>query len=838
MKKFHGLCLRVVIKVKVHTLILLIAILISLSIDGMSMCINAEDITTEKITDLVYADSRKNKSACGAGWVKSQIPLTAVQGILNIKDKDVNLCTKGGGSNESQSVELTIGAIAPPATLSGLSFNQYDSVQFSALPYLSGEITTQICENSDPRIKVFDEQACKTQFVGKYYSAINSNNLTDYSSNIVNYYNVSASAWKSAPLYVIDTVDSSDNNTLGKSIQFLSKYYSSPYDLWRVVCGNTIFSNTDPRKVHVENIRTGMTSHDINRQCGNICYVEYHPDGTTKTLDSNCVFSVTTEKDAHDQYFSYLPALHGGEIGSAAFANVGTLRMSGIQLNKEYELSTSSPTIYYDIGAGNTGGYKVLASRKCTYHNKRSLYYYVGSSCPTFAPGDSRTTLLPMIESGDYVSRLIFKTDPAWNGKNIYFAVKDNGDGNDHHMGYFEIESRVLKELKAPFGHAVDWVVKQVNNSLYSDNPSNLGAVQRIYNQLTSGPFIVIAQGMLILYIAMYALLYIMGIVRGSQVEVLVLVFKVGAIAALISPTSWTFFNQYLFQLFKEGSLELINIMASHTDGDTGFKFIDRSLSRFAEIGTWIQIFSIIFTGPIGFIAAFAIVWGVWMLFLAILNAIVVFLISIIIIALLLSIAPLFIIFILFKRTKIFFDNWIKILTQTAIQPVMIFAMIAMLNRIMMGITYALFNFDICTQCVATVTISNKVKAFCLLNTYLPRNYVADSTYTELARETYDGFSLFGLPFQLPSLIAFIVLCHAVSKFVETVPSIVATIFNTFGVELDRPAAAVKDSAKKAMGRGEQYQQQKAHQSYMDKLRDNPLPNKDKREEARKEIKK
>ncbi|MBQ4874979.1 MAG: type IV secretion system protein [Rickettsiaceae bacterium H1] len=807
----------------------------------LAKCINASDITQEDVVDVVYANSSKNtqpESGCSKNWVKSQVPLKDVQRVVEIVDKEVNLCAKSENSNEAESIEVNVIAIHGPISAIPLNFRQHDSVKFSSLPAVSGKITAQICENTDPNVKVFDVQKCKSDFVGKSYTSIISNDIDGENSNLVNYNNVLMSNWINSPLYVIDPLDDNDKTVISKTIEALTGFFSSNKDLWQAVCDYNSASNQDDQlKINIEKIRNGMTSYELNKTCDNICHVQYDNQGNkSATINDNCLFSVSSERVGNNQYSSYLPGLvvrEGSDSGRMLGAS-GELSPRGVELNKEYELTSANPKVWVDITQGLNGGYKLLVTRRCTYHNKRSLYYYVGDSCPTINPGDAGTNPIEMIENVSYVNRRFFTLDSAWDGKSIYYGVKDNGDGENNNSGHFELTTRVPKEIKTPFANVVDWVITHVNHLLYGDNtPVNPGAVGRVYRTFINGPFVSIIQSILILYIAVCSLLYIMGMIRSSQMEVIVILVKIGIVVIVISPNSWEFFNEYLFKVFTEGSIDLINVMSSHSDADTKFKFIDRSLSRFAESETWVQIFSLIFTGPLGFIIAFAIIWGIWMLFLAILRAIIIFITSVIIIALLLSIAPFFISFVLFKRTKTVFDNWIKILASTAFQPIMIFATIAMLNNVIMGITYALFNYDVCTQCVANVSINDQVKAFCLLNTYLPRTYVATSTYKDLMEETYDGFSFFGVPILLPSLIAFVILTHTLSFFVQKVPSIISDIFNVISTEINHPAQAFEDSMRAVVGKDAQSMQRRAANEHTKKLHDNPRENLDKRDEAR-----
>ncbi len=818
-------------------------------------CINASDINTTKIIDLVYASPDSNQepdSGCSRDWVKSGVKLSDVERVVAIVDKGINLCAKGSGNNESESMVVVVNARDLYTDLSQLSLRQNDSVKFSYFPYISNQVITHdICENSDPNIKVLNESRCKLDYVDKVYSSIIGNDLGNSASNLLIQSNFDTSRWINAPLIVIDPIDDpndpSSTNFITKIFKEAGDVFEDSNHLWRSVCLNSY--NSDLERYYVETIRSSMSSYDLNTECGNICHIKYDRSGNeVDRVTQDCVFTVTQEMfvrgSSTAEYKQFFPYSRSYEQGGDNFEHGSVGLGSGTGLNHEYLLKAVNPSVLLlirHISELNNayGGYTMHAYRKCTYHNKRSLYYYISDVCPdsTLKPGDLGTDLIEMTDyDGNYINIRNFTLQPSWNGKNIYYGVKDNGDGIQNNVGHFELTTSVPKDLKTPFGNLVEMVLDNVNFLLYGDGGAvNRGAVGSIYQAILDSHFVQIVQGMILLAISVYSLLYIMGMFKASQVDIIALLVKIGIVIIAISPNSWDFFNVYLFPLFRDGSLDLINIMTEQGElGEVGqFDFIDKSLARFADSGTWIQIAAIILTGPVGFLMAFIIIWGVWMLFLTILTACIVYFISIIIIAVLLCIAPLFLSTVLFKRTRTVFDNWIRLLANNAIQPVMMFAVIAMFNDIIMGITHSLMGYDVCKQCVTMVTLDDDIEAFCLLNTFLPVNYNAQSGFKDLIEENYYGFSFFGVPIPLYSLIAFVVLCHALQGFIQKIPEMVGGIFGVMGAELTQPADTFQDTMRATVGMDEQSIEQRAHSEYQKKLRDTPEEVRDVREEKR-----
>ena len=844
--------------------------------EAKSDCLNPEDILTEKVSDKLYAHPPKNHSSCGDGWIQSSIPLTDIQQVITIEDHQVSLCAKSGDSVESESIQITLGAIEPPCMVKGLNLVKHDSVMFSLLPSYEIEITKDICADNNSNIKVLDQDNCKKNFLGKKITSnirpgkipVESSNYTgsdcrlagsNLNSNLVNL-NKSKSAvsnWQDYPVLVIDKADKSSVAEILIDYKKTNQVSMSDKDLqsefWGALChGNTpTYTSADElksKKIYINQMKNSIDSTVVNMMCENLCYVQYDTNGNiSDSLTTDCLFTVAREKNSGGQYISYLPGTSGQDGSGKAFDVVGGNPFpKGIQLDYEYDLD--NPKAKVDIVRGDKGVYNLKVFRGCSYRNKRSLYYYIGDSCPTVKPGDSGTHPIEMfrevksagISSTQYLNKKIFKTDPSWNEKKIYFGIRNSGNIGDHHSGFFKIHARIPKDQKAIFANVITKVLKYVNLILYGEegNTSNVGAVRKIYNTLVYGPYFVnIIRSVLILYIAVYALLYIIGMVRSSQMDLIVILIKIGIIIMLISPQSWKFFDDNFFKLFTTGNIELINIMSFSGKDDTNFQFIDKSLARFAESQTWLQILAIIFTGPVGFICAFIIIWGVWTLFLAILRAIIIFFVSIVIIALLLCISPLFISFILFKRTRTVFDNWVKILIQTIMQPVMVFAAIVMLNEIMMNIIYVMLSYNICTQCFLKVDLGSSITEFCLMNAYLPANYLADNSYSDLMKQMYYTPNLFfGIPIRIQTIMSFIILCHAVSKFVEEVPNMVSTIFGAIAVELSAPAKGVEDTLRAVIGKDQSLQRAQAQQQYRSKISPSSSTETGARTKARQEI--
>jgi type IV secretion system protein VirB6 len=256
----------------------------------------------------------------------------------------------------------------------------------------------------------------------------------------------------------------------------------------------------------------------------------------------------------------------------------------------------------------------------------------------------------------------------------------------------------------------------------------------------------------LILYIAGYGLLFVMGMVNISQMNLVIKAVKIGAILALTMPNSWTFFYDNFFKLFLDGSAVLIseslnsafqsqyvNCPALPSDPNNPylndipnpFCFLDFGFSLlFTNKSTWMKFASLMVLTPITFIMFWFMVYGLVMYVVAIFKAVVSYMLSIAAIAILLLLAPIFIPFILFEQTQSLFSSWLKFLIQYTIGPVLLLIGLNVITMLLYLTVQQVLDFTVCWGCRWNVTIpeglanlgSTSTTAFCL-QWFVPYGY-------------------------------------------------------------------------------------------------------------------
>ena len=221
--------------------------------------------------------------------------------------------------------------------------------------------------------------------------------------------------------------------------------------------------------------------------------------------------------------------------------------------------------------------------------------------------------------------------------------------------------------------------------------------------------FQTIARAMLGLYITIYGIYFLLGFVQMTQHDILMRFMKMGLIVTLISPQSFTFFYLYFGDLFISGSTYIIRSFGNTSTtlnighNSNMFGFIDLTLSQYFDSGkVWLKIIAMLFTPPVGPILFIYFIWFMFHYLGILLKAVLSYLFAYIGLGLLFALAPLFIIAILFERTKNYFTTWINYLVAYTIMPIIMFSGIIWINQIVMDILFISLSYPVEWGCAVT----------------------------------------------------------------------------------------------------------------------------------------
>ncbi|AHX04203.1 trbL/VirB6 plasmid conjugal transfer family protein [Ehrlichia japonica] len=757
-----------------------------------------------------------------------------------------------------------------------------EKLNFSLSPAFKFTVNEDICKNKDPRVYVQNTDRCMKDYLGAEYHISIDNYGLQQMNNLMYLKDPKSidegKTWINFPLKILYHLDKStyadlrrrtknlkdkansakssgnDDNyfdlcfTSGELDGYLNKIIKtakSDENEQLILKQKELFAAR--QKMARKKYQKLYDAYTVNMICGNICGI---PDYKNEKIDKNCFVvekntmlgkcfitrdSMCDLNEVGGQYSTVLPFVYlKHDSGITDFITIDDAIKKwqednnssdiGLLTNHWYSFNKNlDKDLYLELRVGNNleliGKYQIEVTKDCSNHVKDSLYYVISKGPPKVKPGDGGTKKLNFIDNESTTVQL---TDDDVAGE-LYFGVKDNGDGYDNNTGYFNITVTAKKKIPNVISYIVEQLKNSLERGLYGTSSTNSGGVNVIYNTIKENiHFIQIVNSLLVLYILINALFYFVGFSKASIFELLAITLKIGIVIYVIGPNSWEFFNDHLFKLFTEAPIQLIAIMTGQDSiNSTNFEFLDLMLYRFSLSETWLQILSLLFTGPVGWISVALIFWGLIVLFLTIATAVVTYLISIILIGLLLSIAPFFIICILFKRTKAIFDAWIKSLVQTAMQPVIIFASFALLTEVIDSIIYAMFNFELCDVCVLRpeFDIGITTISFCLLEFLLPLGFSPVSAFNDNLRDSVNSDTLIfiGLPMPIVNILIFVIMVNATKHFVGSSGEMCTSIFGSFA-NLSMVAENAKESALGIIGMDQNSRMQRARYAQMNNM--------------------
>ncbi|MFZ9469534.1 MAG: type IV secretion system protein [Rickettsiales bacterium] len=242
---------------------------------------------------------------------------------------------------------------------------------------------------------------------------------------------------------------------------------------------------------------------------------------------------------------------------------------------------------------------------------------------------------------------------------------------------------------------------------------------KRIYTNITNNPiFKSVLSLSMVLMITFYGLGFMMGVSEMKQSEIMNRLLKMGLIYLFTSPSAgWIFFEKFFVTFFKDGADFLTFLMASiFSDGEqinsalnSGnfrdksplFESVDRVLGLYL-INDVVhkKITALLFYNFVGILYCVILYYCAITYVYAASNAVLLYLTAQFFTTVLFVIGPFFFIFILFKQTKGFFDNWLNSLIGFALQQIFVIFTLNIFNSIIYMVTKMALSYRICWDSV------------------------------------------------------------------------------------------------------------------------------------------
>jgi type IV secretory pathway VirB6-like protein len=241
-------------------------------------------------------------------------------------------------------------------------------------------------------------------------------------------------------------------------------------------------------------------------------------------------------------------------------------------------------------------------------------------------------------------------------------------------------------------------------------------AMQSMYTTFIASPiYHNLLRVTLAIYITFFAIGFMTGFIAAEvKRDIPIMILKIGLIYTLVSPGSWHFFNDYVVKIFWDGSQTLAHmaldafnqasdpnnsntIIATHAYTDrTILAPVDDVLRLFGSKEINIKIAALLFKDALGFVAIVAIYFSFMVFFFAALQLTILFVFVFITLMLLFTLAPIFLVFLLFKETRGYFEAWLQGLIGAAVQPMMLFLFIGIFLDIIKYYFYKILYFRAC----------------------------------------------------------------------------------------------------------------------------------------------
>lgn len=188
------------------------------------------------------------------------------------------------------------------------------------------------------------------------------------------------------------------------------------------------------------------------------------------------------------------------------------------------------------------------------------------------------------------------------------------------------------------------------------------------------------------IFIAVYGIMFMLGMVQLTAHDLIMRLVKIGIMNILISGNAWAFFSGTVVRFFNGGVDALIAKItqigfANAAGGSVGivgvtgapFDPLDNALLFLVSTKMVVTLIATFFTGPYGLIIGFILLMSLGAFLKAIFNALWVYVMALVVRTLMFGLAPIFLVCLLFSRTRHLFEGWLNQIVNASLQPVFLF---------------------------------------------------------------------------------------------------------------------------------------------------------------------
>ncbi|MDE5062721.1 TrbL/VirB6 family protein [Wolbachia endosymbiont of Drosophila tsacasi] len=723
-------------------------VLFLLSGCGEDNCIKPENLSglREKL-DIVSTEQK---------WIDSGVYISdGIRSVteINIVPSKVNFCPK-------QYTDFAIGPGRNDVTLP-FALEAGDTISFSV-------VGSKVCKDKESETKIryvkIDEK-CSEQETEHFAHVLNQEKCQGGKDGICpNKYIIGDAQWLSGREYWFSKLDQDERK---KEIENIIHSMKQGENIDCSKLSESSASKIDTRILNLLCKRIcKFSSGSGNKDC---VYIEYNSiEGEiSRSDDVNAISNILKKKQVKTDITFLKVGMDNETLEHISSGGLCTSCDHKMENDHQIPSLTFSLCSRNDKSCYNTndkGGFNIRVTKNHSLEN--NLYIHVSDKFPEHNPDETQGDIsvdISKVHDIQYMESIKEKLKDKTG--TIYYGIRDHGCDYKNE-GQFSINLTTKELPTRTFSAIYNFFDEKVKTAFFGSSykdpnaiHSDISPVKSLYESFIKSSRTNTIRStiisLLVLYITLYTLYYFFGLTHISIYEFLIICVKIGVITQLLQDNSWNFFYNNAFSIFINTPKQLIEIANFRGTTSNVFEFLDLPLNRFLSSHSVLLIVSLIFSGPLGIVSFCLVIWGLITVSLSIFNALFSFITSIVIVALLLSLAPIFIICLLFTRTRHMFHNWVKNLARFAIHPVVLLIFISLISQVMDYIIYSVFDFEVCSTCILSINL--KIFNPCIFYGYA-------SKYTP----------------NITAMMAFVILGHAMKALVKASSAVSDSLFGVY----------------------------------------------------------
>lgn len=323
-------------------------------------------------------------------------------------------------------------------------------------------------------------------------------------------------------------------------------------------------------------------------------------------------------------------------------------------------------------------------------------------------------------------------------------------------------------------------------------------ATEKLFSAFTDNDAYQSAVGAaMVLMLVFFGIAFTIGIVQASFQQVLVRMIKLGLIAAVVSPGGWEFFSNYAVKFFMDGTDDLVKgVMAIGTGvtagpDDTPFYQLDKLAEFLIQPDTIIAIMGATFAGgPYGMMMGGLLVIASWGFLQLLIKALKTYAVTFVARSLLLGVAPIFIVFLLFDRTKQMFTSWLNALISMSLTPILLFTFLSFFMVLIQSAAKDMMSAELCwTEFAASEGTTNKPAFWRFKDPKTGELQTSKLTWEGsisclIEGKSKDGKECPEFPMNIIDILSFLILVYIAQRFSDVIDRMANELSNTF-ISLD-----------------------------------------------------